>query len=97
MSPIPVPRVAVPTMDHRAQNTVATATNSIAKTQSTAKTASANMGKVTQIASVSVEGTSKTTTVRSDQVSGKKEVKDPTGPSIRTSVISTPSLSLIHI
>ncbi|KAJ3568618.1 hypothetical protein NPX13_g6360 [Xylaria arbuscula] len=92
VNPVPVPRVAVPTIDRRAQSTFATPTNPSANMQSSTATVSTSLGNATQTPSVSVEGTSKTTTGRRDQAPGNKDVKVPTGPPISTRVMSTPSL-----
>ncbi|KAI0514506.1 hypothetical protein F5B22DRAFT_637064 [Xylaria bambusicola] len=91
VNPIPVPRVAVPTMDRRAQPAIPVATNSVANTQSVATTVSTSVGNATQTPSVSIEGSSKNT-IRGAQAPTNREVKNSNGPPVNTRAISTPSL-----
>ncbi|KAI1271701.1 hypothetical protein F5Y07DRAFT_331730 [Xylaria sp. FL0933] len=91
--PVPVPRVAVPVMDRRAQNS-ATAANSVANAQSAAPMVPASAASVIvpiKTPSVSVEGTSKAA-VHSDQTPGNNAVKDLNAPSTHAGATSTPSL-----
>ncbi|KAF2973533.1 hypothetical protein GQX73_g175 [Xylaria multiplex] len=86
-----VPRVAVPTMDRRAQTSV-TATTVVANTQSTAPVVMpASVPVPTQTPSVSIEG-NLTIPVRGDQAPGKNGAKALNGPSTNAGAASTPSL-----
>ncbi|KAI1156862.1 hypothetical protein F4825DRAFT_138141 [Nemania diffusa] len=91
ISPIAVPRVAVPAMDRRAQTSV-TVTTPVASIQSTtAVTVATNVTPSTQTPSVSVEGIP-TTAMRSDQTPGNTGAKNVNGRFVNNSAISTPSL-----
>ncbi|KAI3342195.1 hypothetical protein F4824DRAFT_193354 [Ustulina deusta] len=90
VNPIPIPRVAVPAMDRRAQISVA-ATNPVMNAHSTAIIVPINVTAPTQTPSVSVEGIS-TTAVRREQTPGNNRVKDLSGPLTNARSISTPSL-----
>ncbi|KAI1199666.1 hypothetical protein F5X97DRAFT_332524 [Nemania serpens] len=94
--PVPIPRIAVPAVDRRAQTSV-TITTPVAYTQSTA-TATATATAVptsvkasTQTPSVSIEGVS-TTVVHSHPSLGNSGAKHVNGPFVNAGVTSTPSL-----
>ncbi|KAI1425741.1 hypothetical protein F5Y12DRAFT_357292 [Xylaria sp. FL1777] len=89
-NPIPIPRVAVPAIDRRAQASL-TASNPVANAQSTATTVPTSMTIPTQTPSVSVERIS-TSTVHGDQATGNNGVKGLNGPPANPRAISTPSL-----
>ncbi|KAI0100134.1 hypothetical protein GGR51DRAFT_372099 [Nemania sp. FL0031] len=90
ISPIPVPRVAVPTMDRRAQTSV-TVTTPVAITPSTAAVVASSVPASTKTPSVSVEET-QATAKRSDQAPGSNGAKNINGPFVNASATSTPSL-----
>ncbi|KAI0456948.1 hypothetical protein F5B21DRAFT_119702 [Xylaria acuta] len=89
-NPMPVHRVAVPTMDRRAQTSV-TAVTPVARTQFTATAVPTSVTGSTPNLSVSNEGIS-TTAMRSDQAPGNNGVKDTNGPFVKAGATSTPSL-----
>ncbi|KAI0974050.1 hypothetical protein F4678DRAFT_395788 [Xylaria arbuscula] len=89
-NPIPVPRVAVPTMDRRAQNSVIAA-HSVANGQSTATTVPTGVTVPIQAPSVSVEGKS-TIAELNNLAASNNGVKGSNGPSTNARAISTPSL-----
>ncbi|KAI0538176.1 hypothetical protein GGR58DRAFT_314606 [Xylaria digitata] len=90
VNPIPVPRVAVPTMDRRAQTSV-TATTVVANTQSTTTVVPTGVPVSTQTPSVPIEGFS-TIPVRGDRAPGNNGAKTLNGPSTNAGAASTPSL-----
>ncbi|KAI1167752.1 hypothetical protein F5B18DRAFT_673704 [Nemania serpens] len=90
IAPVPIPRVAVPAVDRRAQTSV-TATNPVANTQSTATAVPPSVKASTQTPSVSIEEVS-TTIAHSDQFLGTNGARDVNGPYVNTGVTSTPSL-----
>ncbi|KAI0412251.1 hypothetical protein F5X98DRAFT_20204 [Xylaria grammica] len=90
VNPIPVPRVAVPAIDRRAQTSV-TAITPVANIQSSATSMPTSVSISKQASSASTEGMS-TTAVHGDQAPGNNGVRDINGPSINAGATSTPSL-----